>query len=261
MFWMLIGVVMAQSPVEWVVVNDTVMGGRSSSSVQADDDRVSFQGVVSLKNNGGFASLRSSNSIDVSGYSGVELSISGSDVPVQFIVWMQGANLYYAHEVEPSLETQAIDFVDFVPKSYGRLVKAPNLLQQPRSQVAIGVLVGGGFEGEFTLTIDGIDFIERVEEDSTSTDKGQEMNLLTEQVESVLLRAIQRGVPIYNAGNPEECAAIYQTVLEDVLLLASTSLTSEQQRQVTRVIQQSSSMTATDRAWAFRAVIDQLLQS
>ena len=43
MFWMLIGVVMAQNPIDWVVVNDTVMGGRSSSSVESDEDGVSFQ--------------------------------------------------------------------------------------------------------------------------------------------------------------------------------------------------------------------------
>ena len=259
MFCMLIGVVMAQSPIDWVVVNDTVMGGRSSSSVQADDDRVSFQGVVSLKNNGGFASLRSTGSMDVSSYSGVELNISGSDVPIQFIVWMQGANLYYAHEVQASSETQTVDFVDFIPKSYGRLVRAPNLLEQPRSQVSIGVLVGGGFEGEFDLNLDGIEFIESLNENNTVPEQNTVMK--SEQVEMVLLRAIQRGVPVYNSGNPDECAAIYQTVLEDILLLAPNSLTSVQQRQITRILQQSSSMTGTDRAWAFRGVIDQLLQS
>ena len=84
---------------------------------------------------------------------------------------------------------------------------------------------------------------------------------MTEQMELVLLRAIQRGVPIYNSGKPDECAAIYQTVLEDILLLAPNGLTSTQQQQITRVLQQSSSMTGTDRAWAFRGIIDQLLQS
>ena len=39
----------------------------------------------------------------------------------------------------------------------------------------------------------------------------------------VLQRAIQRGVPVYNAGNPSECAAIYQTALEDLLLLSADS--------------------------------------
>ena len=261
MFWMLIGVVMAQNPIEWVVVNDTVMGGRSSSSVQSYEDVVSFQGVVSLKNNGGFASLRSTGSLDVSSYSGVEVSISGSDVPIQFIVWMQGANLYYAHEVKVGSEPQIVDFEDFIPKSYGRLVRAPNLLQQPRSQVAVGVLVGGGFEGEFDLNIEDIEFIESVDQEQKGTGTEQSTETMTEQMELVLLRAIQRGVPIYNSGKPDECAAIYQTVLEDILLLAPNGLTSTQQQQITRVLQQSSSMTGTDRAWAFRGIIDQLLQS
>ena len=45
---------------EWLVVNDGVMGGRSSSDIYLDDDGVAvFEGYLSLENNGGFASVRS----------------------------------------------------------------------------------------------------------------------------------------------------------------------------------------------------------
>ncbi len=42
----------------WSIVNDGVMGGVSSSRVQAADDGVRFEGEVRLEFNGGFASMR-----------------------------------------------------------------------------------------------------------------------------------------------------------------------------------------------------------
>lgn len=44
---------------DWIVVNDGVMGGRSSSAItDGEDDSAVFEGYVSLENNGGFASVR-----------------------------------------------------------------------------------------------------------------------------------------------------------------------------------------------------------
>jgi len=42
------------------IVNDSVMGGVSQSSFREDPHGVFFEGQVSLENNGGFASMRSS---------------------------------------------------------------------------------------------------------------------------------------------------------------------------------------------------------
>lgn len=48
-----------QSADDWIVVNDGVMGGLSSSDITVTDDGVGvFEGVLSLENNGGFASVR-----------------------------------------------------------------------------------------------------------------------------------------------------------------------------------------------------------
>lgn len=47
---------------EWRIVNDTVMGGRSQSSVtDIDDGLLRFSGLISLENQGGFASTRADN--------------------------------------------------------------------------------------------------------------------------------------------------------------------------------------------------------
>lgn len=48
-----------ESGEEWIVVNDGVMGGLSSSDITAGADGVGvFEGELSLENNGGFASVR-----------------------------------------------------------------------------------------------------------------------------------------------------------------------------------------------------------
>lgn len=48
-----------ESAEEWIVVNDGVMGGVSRSAfVDSESGYASFQGVMSLDNNGGFASVR-----------------------------------------------------------------------------------------------------------------------------------------------------------------------------------------------------------
>ncbi|MEL0037316.1 MAG: CIA30 family protein, partial [Gammaproteobacteria bacterium] len=45
----------------WMIVNDTVMGGRSQANlslVEGEDEVFRFDGLLSLENNGGFASSR-----------------------------------------------------------------------------------------------------------------------------------------------------------------------------------------------------------
>ena len=94
------GLAMALESFDWVVLNDTVMGGQSSASVEYVGSLTRVQGVVSLENNGGFASIRTRNAIDLSSNTTVEIELGWNRCPVQFVVWMgQGANLYYSTPV------------------------------------------------------------------------------------------------------------------------------------------------------------------
>ena len=54
---------------DWRIVNDDVMGGRSTSQAYLAENSMLFKGVVSLENNGGFASVRSPiETLDLSKY-------------------------------------------------------------------------------------------------------------------------------------------------------------------------------------------------
>ena len=71
---------------DWSRVNDTVMGGRSSSSLDWQrDDTLLWRGRLSLENNGGFVSIRSDAGwSDWSGYDGIEvvLEAKGREVEI-----------------------------------------------------------------------------------------------------------------------------------------------------------------------------------
>jgi monofunctional biosynthetic peptidoglycan transglycosylase len=63
----------------WSIVNDDVMGGRSTSKMEVSEHgSARFEGFVSLENNGGFASTRAAfQSLNLSGYAGVILKVRG----------------------------------------------------------------------------------------------------------------------------------------------------------------------------------------
>ena len=63
--------------IHWSIVNDGVMGGRSTSKMEySEDGSALFTGFVSLENNGGFASTRAAfESLNLSGYAGVILRV------------------------------------------------------------------------------------------------------------------------------------------------------------------------------------------
>jgi len=63
----------------WFTINDTVMGGVSSSRVYMPEEGIArFEGTVSLENNGGFASIRSKDGqYDLSAYDGVLVRVKG----------------------------------------------------------------------------------------------------------------------------------------------------------------------------------------
>jgi len=79
-------------------------------------------------------------------------------------------------------------------------------------------------------------------------------------LESYLTRAIERGVPLFNAGNAEACAAVYATALEGVAASDDWGIDEEARANLSDWLEVSSAVPdAAERAWAYRALIDRLL--
>lgn len=69
----------ATSPApEWYAVNDGVMGGESRGGPAIVDGQLIFSGQISLENNGGFSSVKSSgHQFDVSAFHSLRLRVKG----------------------------------------------------------------------------------------------------------------------------------------------------------------------------------------
>jgi hypothetical protein len=143
----------------WQVVNDDVMGGVSTSHFEIISNGVAvFSGVVSLENNGGFASVRSSSSRhDLSGCGCFLLRLRGDGHRYKFTVRTESGfdtPLYQCGFMtkRDEWEEHRLAFSDFVPTFRGRtLTGVPPL--NPSNVVSVGLLIADKQEGLFRLEI------------------------------------------------------------------------------------------------------------
>ena len=143
----------------WQIVNDDVMGGVSTSHFQMPTNgAATFSGVVSLENNGGFASVRSSP---------VRHNLTGLDA---FVVRVRGDGRRYKFTVRTETafdtpiyqssfttkrdvwEEHRLAFKDFIPTFRGRtLTDVPPL--NPANVSSVGFLISDKQDGAFQLEV------------------------------------------------------------------------------------------------------------
>ncbi len=146
----------------WNVVNDDVMGGVSTSSVSnSENDFLLFSGDVSLENNGGFASLRSSiDDYDFDNFKGFLIKIKGDgktySLSFRQTKYFTGFNYNQKFETKEN-EWQIIElpFDEFGLKYYGREVE-PFDLPDKKSIKQISILISDKQEGPFQIEIEWI---------------------------------------------------------------------------------------------------------
>jgi monofunctional biosynthetic peptidoglycan transglycosylase len=145
----------------WQIVNDDVMGGVSTSRFEVFTNGAVFSGAVSLENNGGFASVRSSP---------VRRNLIGFDA---FVIRVRGDGHRYKFTVRTETgfdtpiyqcafttrrgewEEHRLPFKDFVPTFRGRvLTDAPPL--NPAKVSTVGFLIADNQDGPFRLEITSI---------------------------------------------------------------------------------------------------------
>ena len=135
------------------MVNDGVMGGVSQSSLRPDPEGVFFEGVVSLANNGGFASMRLPAHFPQS-TNALELVVRGESKRYKLILRTEKASqVVYESEFLAAATWQPHRFKaeEFKPTFRGRMVQAPTLAFPDVSEV--GILIADKQEGDFRLQI------------------------------------------------------------------------------------------------------------
>lgn len=152
----------ARSAADWMIVNDGVMGGLSSSEfVDSGDGHATFRGVLSLDNNGGFASVRGLVQPGaMEGRDALELRVRGDGRTYQIRLRTDRRfdGIAYKAEfvtIDGEWTTIVVPFSDFEATWRGRTPRgAPPL--DPAAVRQIGFLIGDKVEGPFRLDVEWV---------------------------------------------------------------------------------------------------------
>lgn len=146
----------------WLPVNDGVMGGLSQSRMQASGSGTAvFSGIVSLENNGGFASVRVPlEEVDLSDYQGLVVRIFGDGKRYQFRIRTDNrfdgiAYQAFFETTNGQWEQIEIPFSSFKPTYRGRTPRNASALNTG-SICQIGFLIADKQNGPFRLEVDWI---------------------------------------------------------------------------------------------------------
>jgi monofunctional biosynthetic peptidoglycan transglycosylase len=142
----------------WQVVNDDVMGGVSTSKFQVGGDIAVFSGVVSLANNGGFASVRSLPvGHNLTGCEALVIRARGDGRTYKLTVRASANSdspLYQAAFTTTAGEWQEhrLPLKAFVPSFRGRVLPGEPPLD-PARIASVGLLISDQQAGPFRLEV------------------------------------------------------------------------------------------------------------
>ena len=145
----------------WPNIDDPVMGGLSRSTMNLAAGVAMFEGVVSLENGGGFASLRSRLAEhDLRGHDGVVLRIKGDGktygIRLRTDAAFEGVSYQTKVATEAGRWAEArVPFTAFKPVFRGRQVRGYPALD-PGAIRTFGLIIADRQEGPFRLEIDWI---------------------------------------------------------------------------------------------------------
>ena len=149
---------------DWVLINDDVMGGLSQATAHIAGNRIIFQGEISLANNGGFASLRSTwTERDLSEFSKVNIRYKSGERAFGFV--LENNRLYYRPNYKYMLpptsgewQTLSMNLSEFKSYTMGRENGYTLSDETLRSILRYGVILYDKQSGPFQLEIDYIAF-------------------------------------------------------------------------------------------------------
>jgi hypothetical protein len=143
----------------WQVVNDTVMGGRSSSQLKRVGEALHFSGRLNT-NGGGFASLRSDRmNLDLAAATSVRLTVKGDGRTYSIRLYAAGQRVSYQHAfrtVADAWQTVELKIPDFYASWRGRRMDQGPLAAADIA--GIGLILADGTDGAFEIEVSAIEF-------------------------------------------------------------------------------------------------------
>ncbi len=144
----------------WEIQNDVVMGGKSSSDLsRSKEGNAVFAGDVSLRNNGGFASMQYHfTPKDIRGYDKAVIRLKGDGKQYQFRIKAslnERAAYIYTFKTNGEWQTIQILLNKMEPSYLGNKLDQPNFNANEMQEVRF--LIGNGKAENFRLEIDKIE--------------------------------------------------------------------------------------------------------
>ncbi|PFG10228.1 MULTISPECIES: CIA30 family protein [unclassified Marinobacter] len=147
---------------EWYAVNDGVMGGESRGGPAIVDGRLVFSGQISLENNGGFSSVKSSgHQFDLSACHSLRLRLKGDGRSYQLRLYTDARYGHSPIAYTAEFPTLAGEWTEPVipiallsPHFRGRALSGPPL--DVEHVEAMGLLLGDKRAGAFELRVEWI---------------------------------------------------------------------------------------------------------
>jgi hypothetical protein len=147
----------------WQIVNDGVMGGLSNSHFQINaDGNAVFLGNISLKNSGGFASVKNTEPLNIDGADTVRLHIKGDGKRYSFRLRTKTGRQpdYWVYEIRFSTSENQWEIIDLPLKDLKATYRGRPKPNAPSADLAniveYGFLISDQQEGDFRLEIDSI---------------------------------------------------------------------------------------------------------
>lgn len=143
----------------WQIINDDVMGGRSSGNFMINKNGNGlFYGTISLKNNGGFSSIRYNlKELDITSFTKIVVLVKGDGKTYQFRI-KDNLNKYYSFvkqiKTTGKWEFIQIQLEDLYPVFRGNRLNMENFSSNKLAQISF--LFGNKRAESFQLEIDKI---------------------------------------------------------------------------------------------------------
>jgi NADH dehydrogenase [ubiquinone] 1 alpha subcomplex assembly factor 1 len=149
----------------WAPIDDRVMGGVSHSRLRhADDGHAVFEGVVSLQNNGGFASVRSAaGPLGLAQAQACVIDAQGDGRQYKLNLFTGDAFDAMSYQAIFTAATGGwhstrLPLAEFKPRFRGRQVTGAPPLDPARIR-QVGLMASGGQPGAFALCIRSIELV------------------------------------------------------------------------------------------------------
>ena len=146
----------------WQIVNDNVMGGRSTATLFVDENQNGvFEGFISTENNGGFSSIQlNTGKIEIGSFKKIELKIKG-DGSVYQIRLKNSSNVSHSYiydfKTNGNWEEILIPLADMKPSFRGYSLDLPNFNHSTIER--IGVLKSSKINSKFKFLIKSLKLV------------------------------------------------------------------------------------------------------